>query len=293
MLKKILIGISAAVFVAIWGLWYLGGESLKEQALAEQKSSVQPLIGFVRQNQPDSDNDGLKDWEEELWQTDPQNPDTDTDGTPDGEEVAKNRDPRLKAPDDELREEDYRTLALVRTATLEKQAPLLDPGSINQPSVVRYESKGLNITAGADAATLTDYGRGVAKILAEHFQKDTENEIKIVLQALESQKADALAPVSRSQELYLETARRLLATGVPASAAEIHLELANAFLGIAELDFNMEKVLAEPVLALESARVYPLRYAALLDAVHGINRYFLEQNIRFGEEDNVKITPKL
>lgn len=41
----------------------------------------------------DSDGDGLKDWEEAIYHTDPHNPDTDGDGTPDGEEVRLGRDP--------------------------------------------------------------------------------------------------------------------------------------------------------------------------------------------------------
>jgi len=44
----------------------------------------------------DSDHDGLPDWEEALYGTDPHNPDTDGDGTPDGEEIKEGRDP-LKA----------------------------------------------------------------------------------------------------------------------------------------------------------------------------------------------------
>jgi len=52
----------------------------------------------------DSDEDGLKDWEEIFYKTDPQNPDTDGDGTLDGEEVAKNRDPLKAGPGDKLAE---------------------------------------------------------------------------------------------------------------------------------------------------------------------------------------------
>lgn len=50
----------------------------------------------------DSDGDGLPDWEESLWGTDPYNPDTDGDGTPDGEEVRNNRHPRVAGPNDEI-----------------------------------------------------------------------------------------------------------------------------------------------------------------------------------------------
>lgn len=48
----------------------------------------------------DTDKDGLKDWEEQIFRTDPQNPDTDGDGTKDGEEIKLARDPLLKGPND-------------------------------------------------------------------------------------------------------------------------------------------------------------------------------------------------
>ncbi len=50
----------------------------------------------------DSDDDGLKDWEESLWKTDLNNSDTDGDGTPDGEEVREGRDPLKAGPDDKF-----------------------------------------------------------------------------------------------------------------------------------------------------------------------------------------------
>lgn len=49
----------------------------------------------------DSDNDGLSDWEESLWSSDPNNSDTDNDGTNDGDEVNLNRNPNIPGPDDE------------------------------------------------------------------------------------------------------------------------------------------------------------------------------------------------
>ncbi len=50
----------------------------------------------------DSDNDGLKDWEEALYATNLQSPDTDGDGASDGEEIKVGRDPLKKGPNDTL-----------------------------------------------------------------------------------------------------------------------------------------------------------------------------------------------
>jgi hypothetical protein len=50
----------------------------------------------------DQDNDGLTDWQEEIYKTDMLNPDTDNDGYLDGEEVLSGYDPTKPAPDDKL-----------------------------------------------------------------------------------------------------------------------------------------------------------------------------------------------
>ncbi|MEA2113751.1 MAG: hypothetical protein U9P63_03825 [Patescibacteria group bacterium] len=54
----------------------------------------------------DADYDGLTDWEEKIYKTDPDNPDTDGDGYLDGEEVASGYDPTKKAPNDKLTNEE-------------------------------------------------------------------------------------------------------------------------------------------------------------------------------------------
>lgn len=68
----------------------------RPQAAAAQGFSAQNSAEFDR----DDDNDGLKNWEEALWGTDPKNPDTDGDSTPDREEIKQNRDPTKPGPDD-------------------------------------------------------------------------------------------------------------------------------------------------------------------------------------------------
>jgi hypothetical protein len=49
---------------------------------------------------PDTDQDGIKDWEELLRGTDVHDPDTDGDGSLDGAETAVSRDPLKPGPDD-------------------------------------------------------------------------------------------------------------------------------------------------------------------------------------------------
>lgn len=85
----------------------IGVSALLYYAYHEQKKNVsasQALSVFVANTSKsiaelDSDHDGLKNWEETLWGTDPNNPDTDGDGTPDGEEAEHNRNPAKKGAD--------------------------------------------------------------------------------------------------------------------------------------------------------------------------------------------------
>ena len=65
--------------------------------VAEKNLAI--VVGNQYRNS-DSDADGLFDWEETLWNTDPGKADTDNDGTRDGAEVALSRDPKKAGPDD-------------------------------------------------------------------------------------------------------------------------------------------------------------------------------------------------
>ena len=97
--------------VFLFGLTLIGGSVwyFKDDAALERGSlgldgkaltASAPAAG-----EADYDKDGLKDWEEALWKTDPKSPDTDGDGTLDGEEVASKRNPVVRGPADMLNEE--------------------------------------------------------------------------------------------------------------------------------------------------------------------------------------------
>jgi hypothetical protein len=100
--ELVIFGIIPLVVLAVGGFVYskLQIPQIAPTA-AQQKQLTPPKIAKVL-TEKDSDNDGLKDWEESLWGSDPNNADTDGDGTTDGEEVATNRDPLVAGPDDIL-----------------------------------------------------------------------------------------------------------------------------------------------------------------------------------------------
>lgn len=97
--KTIIMGV-LVLFVGVSIGMYLVLKSKSSQAdfLEEMARNIQP--------EEDLDHDGLKNWEEEIYKTDPNNPDTDHDGYLDGEEVATGFDPTKPAPNDVLGQAD-------------------------------------------------------------------------------------------------------------------------------------------------------------------------------------------
>lgn len=101
-------GLVAVLSVLIVGLVllivFVPEEQNEESRITNQESRADEIKTKLATLSQDSDNDGLKDWEEPLYKTDAQNQDTDGDGTNDGEEIKQNRDPLKKGADDKITE---------------------------------------------------------------------------------------------------------------------------------------------------------------------------------------------
>ena len=108
--KKFIIVILSIVVIIV-GVY--GFQIWQKNIRAEkQKQELAKIEEYAKSNiNTDTDNDGLMDWEESKFGTDPRNPDTDKDGTLDGIEVAEGRNPLVPGPND------YINYVSVKTAT--------------------------------------------------------------------------------------------------------------------------------------------------------------------------------
>ena len=84
----IIIGVIAIVGIGI-AIWQADGNPFTNNGAA----------GEYAFTNIDSDGDGLRDWEEEVWGTDPNKVDSDGDGVDDGQEVKDDRDPAKNGND--------------------------------------------------------------------------------------------------------------------------------------------------------------------------------------------------
>ena len=87
--KKFILKTSAITIILVASFWILLKKPIQKDYVYEKKINNQEKRNELLNK--DTDNDGLKDWEEILWKTDPNNPDTDGDKTTDGEEIKLNR----------------------------------------------------------------------------------------------------------------------------------------------------------------------------------------------------------
>lgn len=104
--SKIFIAVAASALFIVGGgylVFFVVGS--RQQVVREEKNERQLAIqsneAALFANK-DTDGDNLKDWEEVLWHTDPNNPDTDGDGTKDNDEILAKRDPTKAGPNDTI-----------------------------------------------------------------------------------------------------------------------------------------------------------------------------------------------
>ncbi|MDP3727590.1 MAG: hypothetical protein Q8R35_03045 [bacterium] len=99
--KKILIPVFALLAVIGALVWIASKTTPAAVPIAARPQDPALAKKIAAEAAKDGDHDGLKDWEEAIWQTDAAKADSDDDGTPDGDEVATNRDPRIAGPNDQ------------------------------------------------------------------------------------------------------------------------------------------------------------------------------------------------
>lgn len=136
--KNIVVPVVLLLGIFIGGVVVLRTKGIGAQVLTEGKKVLFPIAS---EPDADPDNDGLKNWQEDIYHTDPRNPDSDGDGYLDGEEVASGYDPTIKAPNDALAGTDKNaprqapknlTAYLAQILSQKISAGEIDPSSLNK-----------------------------------------------------------------------------------------------------------------------------------------------------------------
>lgn len=272
----------------------------------------------------DSDKDGLKDWEEGLWKTDPKNPDTDGDGTSDGEEIKLGRNPlvpnsapkRLPQNDmldtetvgSKINPETDQDLSDTDKFSRELFVKIVAAGQTNNPNpptetdfknFVNETIKNQVDTQKAKVYTAADfsvdiaetpekikaYGNALATIITTPPPQKLEYELTIVDRAEGKKDPAELKKLSGNIAAYRRIENSLLALTVPKSAAKNHIAFTNGVSGMAWSITGLSYLLTDPIKAIPGVSGYAQNFQNFVQSLHAFNNYFKTENVIFSPTD--------
>jgi len=260
----------------------------------------------------DTDNDGLKDWQETLWNTDFHNPDTDGDGTRDGVEVRENRDPTKKGPDDvlpapkaEVPADDKYEYSFDKSAgssftdllvinLLSNYAQAKGNGALNgttQEEMISnllrdargtvtldtYSSENLSVTPFATASTYINYYNKLG-IVVTTKQTGVGDEIQILAEVIQTDNYTGMVRLAPIAAVYKRTAENILNLPVPSALSSAHLALANSYYAVSQTLANMAAT-DDPTAMLVNLGYYREAYDSMTSAFGSLRVYALTNDL--------------
>jgi len=268
------------------------------------------------QTETDTDGDGLKDWEEALWGTDPHNIDSDGDGARDGEEVGLRRDPTKPGPDDQIRTAQLSSGNTQSNTTAEPQTlterlaqeffssylslggaqkslsnteathlvdEFLTDAQQAQP-LTYYSKDDISVSSATSIDALRTYANAMGRIIRMHAV-ETENEAVITNNAVQQDNPEMLAQLDPIIESYEGMLADSLELPVPHNAQQIHLNILNAYARILQNIVGMQAAFTDPVKALQSVSTYQANANELLRAFQDAKNFYQNRGITFSDAE--------
>lgn len=305
-----LVGVSAISF-AVYSTKDSNIQNGNSTTLANSKEKA---LDFVTQaikdsNNKDEDGDGLYNWEETLWGTDPKNPDSDNDGTGDGEEVRLGRNPSKAGPDDKIQSIDLKEKNTGKEAELEntetakisrelfanymfakKTGAEIDANIQNQ--IIRQTLTGNSTSLGYkrysanDIRTVPDadykrYGNDLGLALYESSTQNAVSEIDILYNALTQERPADIAKLDPIIADYTNILNKLSLVAVPSSLLGYHLELINSISRFSADIKNFRMIFEDPVVGVTGVSNYYADLDALKVALERLKLVFKNKGVIF------------
>lgn len=280
--KKFIISLSIllAIVALFFGIRFIAQKAAKN--IDPSKITVSNLMNPV---EVDTDGDGIYDWEEALWGTDPKNPDSNADGIPDSAEITRKKNElglTTTTETGEATETDafardiYTTIAVAAQGGLteEKSAELQNDIAkyiVNKkPSEPAYTLASLALVPETTNANI-EYINAMTAFFKNNDQirqllETTTNEVK-------NGTIDPAYFTTASGQL-IAFGKQLSRMQVPQPAANIHVEFANAFNNLGIILGGMAKIDTDPLLAFSYGIEHQDALLKLSVAYANIGNYF-------------------
>lgn len=323
--KKIVFATILALVLGAGVFWIYsakGGPTFGWQKSGGKKiaSSENPLAVSIQKqltDSPDSDGDGLKDWEEQLWGTDQNSPDSDGDGTPDGEEIKIGRDPLKagsndylnpssankedKAPPEKLNLTQKTTRDLFVSYIQQRQSGL-DPISasegvinaiLNDSGVPEFENtfsqKDVKTDAYASSEEKKNYINELARITNDGGEKIKANELKTLERAINlansSDSFEKFGEFADNAAVYKKMAADILKMSVPQNYASAHLRYLNALNNLSKINLVFSVFMSDPIPGLSAVKQYLTEAENIKNSLLALGVSIRADRLVFGPEE--------
>lgn len=272
--------------------------------IAEAQSSEELLKEYAAK---DSDTDGLPDWQEALYGTDPLNAESFKAGVKDGDAVAQGLvEPKvsvrpeeeptdlssipgtLPAPSsvtDRFAQTLLKQYLLNRGETPPTSAEIvafvtasIDDLSNESASPATFKSSDVRAGSGSGTDALTTYAAQMEAAFADNTVPADRNELSYFADAVKGDDS-ALAKIGDISKAYKNIANAIMKIAVPAEARQAHLAIANALMHMSETSEDMSTMKTDPVRALMGIGLYD-RYAhEVVAAFTNLSGIFVAQQV--------------
>ncbi|MBI2618040.1 hypothetical protein HYW58_01150 [Candidatus Kaiserbacteria bacterium] len=246
----------------------------------------------------DTDGDGLKDWEEVLFKTDPKNPDTDGDGTTDKEEIDRDRDPLVAGPNDIIEnnllstiknETVTESLAIelftgylelkkskdLNTIKSEELLSKVISGNIENTKVKIYSVNDIHVIQHPGKEEVDQYDVQLTTILKP--DPEMKNDLAILEQILKTKDTSGVISFDRSINRYEKIVSEMLLLPVPEPISIEHIKTTNALVRVIDNVRSMRNVFVDPVRTLVGVKEYVDNERVFVQSLLAVGEY-LRQN---------------
>ena len=251
----------------------------------------------------DSDADGLKDWQENLFRLDPLNPDSDKNGILDGDE---NLDSIIIPSPTESGEGGgneplgHRFLTDALTGYFALKSSGLNDEAIFKILMQKYEDEYLEsdllqdsydekevLTVADSPVAIREYANEAARIIDRNFKNIDKNEMELIYEMSQTENygPETAARFIDYQEAYSGTAGEFKDIAVPSSYASLHSELINSLQNTATMNSAFSAMTADPLTAFFYFNSYKKESERFQKIMSGFAGQFLEDNINFTPDD--------
>jgi ABC-type Na+ efflux pump permease subunit len=260
----IVIVILITIFFAVKGIISLFTKGKSKNASNElTPMTVSNII------QKDSNNNGIADWEEYLWELDPNK------NGPENKEFIESKKKALIQSGDIIPTDDSKAITDNEALSQQffaaivslQQTDSLDQESMN--SIAEAIGKNVEVTKIPDIYTSTmlkirndststrdTYRKELTDLINSYSDADIGNELTFIVQGLSNKDPQALYAAVTVAEAYQSFGKKMLNIPVPKSLATVHLGAANNYEKTGQTIKDLAKILTDPIIGMKAILSY-------------------------------------